>query len=66
MKKLTKPLLAFCVCILIVILSMYVASWVQTDFGKIRVSAGFFETQAGGIPGSIAYKLYIPAGADVK
>ncbi|GHT70040.1 hypothetical protein FACS1894110_20740 [Spirochaetia bacterium] len=61
--------MAFCVCILLVILSMCIAAWVQTDFGKIRVSTGSFETadqRAGDAPGSIAYKLYVPAGADAS
>ncbi|AEF82311.1 alpha/beta hydrolase [Leadbettera azotonutricia] len=64
MKKPAKPLIAFCACILVVILSMCFAALVQTGFGKIRVSTGSFENMAGGVPGSIAYKLYVPAGAD--
>lgn len=58
--------MAFCVCILLVVLSMCIAAWVQTGFGKIRVSTGSFETRTGDTPGSIAYKLYVPAGADAN
>jgi dienelactone hydrolase len=40
------------------------AAWAQTGFGVITVESGSFETRGPGTAGhSIAYKLYIPAGA---
>jgi dienelactone hydrolase len=59
MKRISKPGIAFFVCILVMVLSLWLAYLVQTGFGKIEVSTGYFETQ----DGRIAYKLYIPAGA---
>jgi dienelactone hydrolase len=38
------------------------AAWIQTGFGTIRVSTGYFEI-SGGI---ITYKLYIPAGVSAS
>jgi dienelactone hydrolase len=60
----------FFVCVVVVFLSVGLASLVQTDFGRITVTSGFFETAVpdgpagSGITGRIAYKLYVPKGAD--
>jgi dienelactone hydrolase len=59
MKRISKPVVAFFVCILVMVLSLWFAYLVQTGFGKIEVSTGYFETR----DGRIAYKLYVPAGA---
>jgi dienelactone hydrolase len=59
MKRIFKPGIAFFVCILVMVLSCWFAYLVQTDFGKITVSTGYFETR----DGRITYKLYVPAGA---
>ncbi|MDR3139853.1 MAG: hypothetical protein LBT95_09330 [Treponema sp.] len=62
MGKHCKPLIAFILCIVVLALSMGLASWVQTGFGAIRVSTGYFEISEG----IIAYKLYIPAGVSAS
>ncbi|MDR0388211.1 MAG: dienelactone hydrolase family protein [Treponema sp.] len=65
-----KPLAAFAACIAVTFLTTGLASLVQTDFGRIVVTSGFFETvvpdgpAGSGIAGRIAYKLYVPEGVD--
>lgn len=52
-----KPLIAFLVCIVIMVSAMSLAYGIQTDFGKIDVSTLQLQTNDGG---SITYKLYVP------
>jgi len=67
-KNLFKPLIAFGVCVFITLLSAGLAGYVQTGFGSITVTTGFFTPEHGdaadGLPVRISYKLYTPKGAD--
>ncbi|MDR2094860.1 MAG: alpha/beta hydrolase [Treponema sp.] len=62
MKRISKPLIVFSICIAVAAASMYVASLVQTAFGTIKVDTGYLETPEG----FITYKLYVPAGASAQ
>jgi dienelactone hydrolase len=64
MKTILKPLIAFLACILVIFLSMGLASLVQTGFGGITVSSGFLEGSNAGESAPVAYKLYVPRGVD--
>ena len=63
-----KPVIAFCVCILVCFLCMGIASLAQSGFGTVTVETGFFTPEksnaADGLPARIAYKLYLPRGVD--
>ncbi|MDR2110240.1 MAG: hypothetical protein LBP32_02925, partial [Spirochaetaceae bacterium] len=64
MKTLLKPLIAFAACLSAAVLCAGLAAWVQTGFGAITIRLGSFKAEGTGH--TIAYKLYIPAGADER
>ncbi len=59
MKSITRPLIAFIICVAVMAASMGVAAAVQSDFGNVDVSEWYFET-GGDV---ITYKLYVPKTA---
>ncbi|MDR1218853.1 MAG: dienelactone hydrolase family protein [Treponema sp.] len=65
-----KSLAACITCIAAAFLAASLASLAQTDFGRITVTSGFFETivpdgpAGNNMAGRIAYKLYVPKGVD--
>ncbi|HCC36346.1 MAG TPA: hypothetical protein DEQ14_01305 [Treponema sp.] len=67
-KSFLKPLLVFGICVLITFVSAGLASFVQSGFGSVTVTTGFFTPEhsdaANGLPARIAYKLYAPKSAD--
>ena len=66
--KTGKPVLVFCLCLLITFICAGLASYIQSSFGTVEVTTGFFEPQqsdaANGVPVRIRYKLYKPKSAD--
>lgn len=60
MKSIRKPLAAFLCLTVVMAAAMGLAAFYQTDFGKIDVSAWYFETDGGD---ACAYKLYVPQTA---
>ena len=64
-KKRVKSLLAFFVCILLSFASILVASFIESDFGKVSVEQIRIPiTTNNGISAYITAKLYIPEGVD--
>jgi len=67
-KSLIKPLIAFGIFVFITLVSAGLAGYVQTGFGSITVTTGFFTPEhseaENGMPVRISYKLYTPKGAD--
>ena len=58
-RKPNLPLVAWLLCLIVMIASMSLAAAYQTDFGKIEVTSGALETDGG----MITYKLYRPVSA---
>ncbi|MDR0494504.1 MAG: hypothetical protein LBG95_02600, partial [Treponema sp.] len=62
------PVVVFGGCILVVFLCASLAALIQTGFGSVELSSGFFSPErslaADGAPVRIAYKLYKPKTAD--
>ena len=69
-RSLLKPLIAFGVCILVCLGCAALASFIQSGCGDLVIETGFFSPEhseaANGVPARIAYKLYIPRGADAS
>lgn len=61
-RKPNLPLIAWLVCLAVMIASMSLAAAFQTDFGKIEVTSGVLESDGG----AITYKLYRPISATAE
>ncbi len=59
MKSIMRPLIAFIICVAVMIASMGIASAIQSDFGNVDVTEWYFETNGN----VITYKLYVPKSA---
>lgn len=65
MTKTKKSIIAFVVCLVIAVASMFGANSIQTNGGKVNVVTASFEaTKEGGETYNITYKIYIPEGVD--
>ncbi|MDR3342323.1 MAG: hypothetical protein LBT14_05955 [Treponema sp.] len=58
MKAVSNPLIVFLACILVMAGATGFAGFVQTDFGRVVVRTGYFESGTG----IMTYKLYVPPG----
>jgi len=64
-QKRVRSLIAFIVCIVLVAVSIYLASLIESDFGKVKVQQIRIPiTTNNGISTYIPAKLYIPEGVD--
>lgn len=58
-----KPLIAFLICIIIMVSAMSIAYGFKTDFGNIDISTLRLQTDNGH---SISYKIYVPDTATAE
>ncbi len=65
MTKMKKSIIAFAVCIVVAVVSMFAANNIQTNGGKVNVVTAAFEaTKSDGETYNVTYKIYIPEGVD--
>ncbi|MDR0457375.1 MAG: S9 family peptidase [Treponema sp.] len=67
-KNFLKPDVVLIMCVIMTLVCGALASFIQSGFGSVAVTTGFFTPEssgaADGLPVRIAYKLYKPQGAD--